>query len=195
MEDNRTFQNSSPNLDRFLTQKCGRAAIFWKRFQTIEENCRLFYADLRFRVDGFSSATSDCTSVPPLDALSKMHTSTVSSQSDDAFLASSDSLSPSRLPLDHPPSDMEEAVEQLRRRPEDELRRARTHHRRALKALQEGAYEALSAETRERLTRQFRSGLHALNRAIDETDAPERDEDTASSPSSTSLRDVFTGLW
>lgn len=133
-------------------------------------------------------------SLLPLDALAKMHTSTVPSPSDDAFLASSDSLSPARLPLDDPPSDMEEAIEKLQSRPEDELRRARKHHRRALKALQEGAYEALAEETRERLECQFRSGLHALNRALDGTAASEAEHDATSSPS-TSFRDVLTGLW
>lgn len=117
----------------------------------------------------------------------------VSSQSDEASPDSGDSFSPTNLPLDHPASSLEEAVEQLRCRPEEELRRARKHHRRALKALQDGAYEALSAETRDRLVHQFRSGLRALNQALDEagTSAP---EDTSAS-SSISLGDVLTGLW
>ncbi|WP_332314653.1 hypothetical protein [Salinibacter sp.] len=122
-----------------------------------------------------------------------MLTSTVSSQSGEASSTSSDSFSPARLPLDDPPSDLEEAVDQLRGRPDEELRRAHKHHRRALKALQEGAYEALSDDTRERLTHQFRSGLHALNKALDEPQAPEADADEPSS--SFSFRDVLTGLW
>ncbi|MEF8815479.1 MAG: hypothetical protein V5A20_02560 [Salinibacter sp.] len=117
----------------------------------------------------------------------------MSSQSGEASSTSSDSFSPARLPLDDPPSDLEEAVDQLRGRPDEELRRAHKHHRRALKALQEGAYEALSDDTRERLTHQFRSGLHALNKALDEPQAPEADADEPSS--SFSFRDVLTGLW
>jgi hypothetical protein len=31
-EDYFTFQNLSPNLDRFLTKDCGRLPTFWKRF-------------------------------------------------------------------------------------------------------------------------------------------------------------------
>jgi len=121
-----------------------------------------------------------------------MLTPTVSSQSDEASLNSDDSFSPAKLPLDHPASSFEEAVDQLRCQPEDELRRARKHHRRALTALQDGAYEALSAETRERLTHQFRSGLRALNQALDEAGTSNPDDGTSSS---TSLGDVLTGLW
>lgn len=124
-----------------------------------------------------------------------MLTSTVSSQSDEASPDSSDSFSPAKLPLDHPASSLEEAVEELRRRPKDELQRARKHHRRALKALQDGAYEALSEETRERLTNQFRSGLRALNQALDEAGASNNSDEDSSSSSSTSLGDVLTGLW
>ncbi|WP_263786777.1 hypothetical protein [Salinibacter grassmerensis] len=124
-----------------------------------------------------------------------MPTSTVSSQSDEASPDSGDSFSSAKLPLDHPASSLEEAVEELRRRPEDELRRARKHHQRALKALQNGAYEALSEETRGRLTNQFRSGLHALNQALDEVEASNGSDEGPSSSSSTSLGDVLTGLW
>lgn len=125
-------------------------------------------------------------------ALSNMLAPTVSAQSDEASPDSDGSFSPAKLPLDRPASSLEEAVEQLRGRPEDELRRARKHHRRALKALRDGAYEALSEETRERLTNQFRSGLRALNQALDEAGASNPDDGTSSS---TSLGDVLTGLW
>lgn len=118
----------------------------------------------------------------------------VSSQSDEASPDSGDSFSPANLPLDRPASSFEEAVEQLQGRPEEELRRAQKHHRRALKALQDGAYEALSAETRDRLVHQFRSGLRALNQALDEAGTSAPEENTSAS-SSISLGDVLTGLW
>lgn len=122
-----------------------------------------------------------------------MYTSkAVPSQSNDSSPLPSDSFSSAGLPLADVPSDFDEAVEQLAQRPEDELTQARTHHRRALKALQDGAYDALSDETRERLTQQFRLSLHALNQALDDTDAPEEDEP---SPSSSSFQDILTGLW
>jgi len=81
------------------------------------------------------------------------------------------------MPLDSPPSDFKEAVDALRQRPDEELRQARKHQRRALKALREGGYDALPEETREQLAQQFRTSLTALNEAL-ETNA------SAPSPSS-----------
>ena len=72
------------------------------------------------------------------------------------------------LPLTDRPSDYETLVEELEARPPDELRRARTHHRRALEALRGGAYESLSAETRAQLVQRFRINMKALNEALDE---------------------------
>lgn len=124
-----------------------------------------------------------------------MYTSkAVASQSNDSSSFSSDSLSSAGLPLADMPSDVEEAVEQLAQRPKDELHQARKHHRRALKALRDGAYDALSDETRERLTHQFRLNLRALNQALDDTGALEGDDGSAPPPSSSSLQDVLTGL-
>ena len=71
-----------------------------------------------------------------------------------------------QLPLDSPPADLDEAVEALRERPQDELQRARKHHRRALKALRKGAYEALPDDTRDQLIERFQTSLTALNRAL-----------------------------
>jgi len=120
----------------------------------------------------------------------------VSSQSNDAPSFSSDSFPSTGLPLPDEPSDFEDAVEQLAQQPEDELRHARKHHRRALTALRDGAYDALSDETRERLTQQFRCSLRALNRALDAPNAPDGEETSPPSHSSGSpLGDVFTGLW
>ena len=77
-----------------------------------------------------------------------------------------DPLPSVRLPLEFAPSDLDEAVQELTERPEDELRRARKHHRRALKALREDTYEALSEETREQLVRRLQTNLTALNRVF-----------------------------
>lgn len=125
-----------------------------------------------------------------------MYTSkAVPPQSNDSSSRSSDSFSSARLPLADVPSDFEEAVEQLAQRPEDELTQARTHHRRALKALRDGAYDALSDETRERLTKQFRLNLRALNQALGETGARTEEDESPPPPSSSSFQDVLTGLW
>lgn len=190
-EDYRTFQNSSPNLDRFLTKGCGRLPTLWKRFHE-PDGLVLRRVDLSRQIGNGPQARRNAAPFP--FALLNMLSPTVSPQSDEASSNSGDSFSPAHLPLDHPASSLEAAVEQLRCRPEEELRRARKHHRRALKALQDGAYEALSAETRDQLVHQFRSGLRALNQALDEAGTPAPEED-ASAPSSTSLGDVLTGLW
>lgn len=74
-----------------------------------------------------------------------------------------------RFPLDEPVSDVSEAAHELEQCPLTELRRARRHHRRALKSLRNGAYDALSASTRQRLIKRFRLNLKALNEALDKT--------------------------
>jgi len=92
------------------------------------------------------------------------------------------------MPIETPVENTEEAVEQLRQCSSTELRRARTHHRRALEALRNGGYNNLSDPTRKHLTDQLRSNLDALNRALatasPEAPSPtstegENDEDTA----------------
>lgn len=60
----------------------------------------------------------------------------------------------------------EAAVRTLRERDQDDLRRARRHHRRALEALKGGCYDALSDGTRERLVRRLTSDLEILNAAL-----------------------------
>lgn len=100
-----------------------------------------------------------------------------------------------QLPLESVPSDLDEAVQELTERPEDELRRARKHHRRALKALHENAYEALPEDTRERLIRRLQTNLTALNAAL-ETEASDDESPTSTRSSSSSLfRKAFTWLW
>lgn len=125
-----------------------------------------------------------------------MYTSTaVPSQSNDSSSFSSNSFSSAGLPLADVPSDFGEAVDQLADRPEDELIQARKHHRRALKALRDGAYDALSDDTRERLTHQFRLSLRALNQALGDADAHDGEDEPSPPPSSSSFQDVLTGLW
>lgn len=74
------------------------------------------------------------------------------------------------FPLDEPVSDLEEAIEELQQCPPSELRRARKHHRRALKALRDGAYEALSDGTRDQLIERFQTNLEAMNEALSTID-------------------------
>lgn len=81
--------------------------------------------------------------------------------------SSSDSFSRVRLPLETSPSDFDEAVRKLKQRPTDELRRARKHHRRALKALRNDGYEALPDPTRDRLIKRFQTNLTALNDVLE----------------------------
>ena len=106
-----------------------------------------------------------------------------------------DSLSSVQLPLESAPSDLDEAVQELTERPEDELRQARKHHRRALKALREDTYEALPEETREQLVRRLQTNLTALNAAL-ETEASDGESSASSRPSSSSLlRKAVMWLW
>jgi hypothetical protein len=52
------------------------------------------------------------------------------------------------------------------RSPED-LARARSHHRRALRALEAGGFDALETGTRQALIRRLKSDLDALDEALD----------------------------
>ena len=103
------------------------------------------------------------------------------------------------LPLTDRPSDYETLVEELEARPPDELRRARTHHRRALEALRGGAYESLSAETRAQLVQRFRINMKALNEALDEalddSDASADSSPRTSSSTSSLLQRAQTWIW
>lgn len=80
------------------------------------------------------------------------------------------------LPLEEPVSDVSAAAQELKQRPLTDLQRARQHHRRALKSLRNGAYDALSENTRLQLIKRFRTNLKALNEALkmsdDRTDTP-----------------------
>lgn len=118
-----------------------------------------------------------------------------SPQFDSSRSDSSDTLSSVQLPLEEPPSDYEKAVQELKERPADELHQARKHHRRALKALRDGAYSALSESTRERLVKRFHTNLKALNDALN---SGETDTDSASQsrrPASSLFRKALTWLW
>jgi len=101
--------------------------------------------------------------------------------------------SPVQLPLDTVPAEFEETVSKLRQRSRDELVRARKHHRRALKALREGAYDALPDETRDPLTEQLLTNLTALNEALEKPDASGETSQTENSYSV--LRTALTWLW
>lgn len=97
------------------------------------------------------------------------------------------------MPIEGPVEDTEAAVEQLQQCSSTELRRARTHHRRALASLENGGYNNLSDATRERLSDQLRSNLEALNRALatgtDDNSPPESPTPEGDAPS------LFTRLW
>jgi uncharacterized membrane protein YccC len=92
------------------------------------------------------------------------------------------------LPLDTRPDDLDELVRALRSCSPSDLRRARRHHRRALTALTDGCYDALSDETRRQLIRRLREDLTALNRALAATST--RPTDDAPRPP-----DRSSGLW
>ncbi|MFB6229874.1 MAG: hypothetical protein ABEL04_01860 [Salinibacter sp.] len=118
-----------------------------------------------------------------------MASSTAPSSQFDApdFDSEADDTFPSaQLPLRQPVADVEEAVRTLEGYPPDELRRARKHHRRALEALRDNAYNALSGDTRKRLVRRFRTNLRILNKALDAADDSDADRTVGSSPQSTS---------
>lgn len=109
--------------------------------------------------------------------------------------SSSSPLSSVQLPLDTSPKDFSEAVRKLKQRPTDELQRARKHHRRALKALRDDAYEALGDQTRTRLIERLQTNLTALNKAL-ETVEPEEALSSQSTNSASSLfQKALTWLW
>jgi hypothetical protein len=99
---------------------------------------------------------------------------------------------PVQLPLDTIPSEFEAAVAELKQRSRADLKRARKHHRRALTALEDGAYDALPDETRTQLTKQLHTSLAALNEALNEPDASEDESQTG--PSSL-LQKATSWLW
>lgn len=106
-----------------------------------------------------------------------------------------------RMPLEEPVDSFAEAVEKLQACSSTELRRARQHHRRALEALRDGGYSALSENTRNNLVSQLQSNLRALNQAIDATSGgdPSAEEGTTDAPAgdsfSSRFRALFQGLW
>lgn len=105
-----------------------------------------------------------------------------------------------QFPLDEPVSDLEEAVPKLTECSEVELQRARKHHRRAVQALRDGAYGALSARTREQLLKRLRQNLEALNVALRSKRSSETNANSQRSSSSQSgitgfrLRDLVSWL-
>lgn len=98
-----------------------------------------------------------------------MASSATPPSSPNSSYSSGDTFSSVRFPLEEPVSDLAEAVHKLEQRPSDQLRRARKHHRRALESLHNGAYDALSDRTRDRLVRRLHTNLEALNKALDAT--------------------------
>lgn len=104
-------------------------------------------------------------------------------------------LSSVQLPLEETPSDYEKVVQELKRRPADELRQARKHHRRALKALRHGAYTALSESTRERLAKRFHTNLKALNDALGSDESDANLSSQSRRPTSSLFRKALAWLW
>ncbi|MFO8099831.1 MAG: hypothetical protein R6T83_09465 [Salinibacter sp.] len=92
-----------------------------------------------------------------------------------------------RLPIETRPDDPDALIQALQGCSADDLRRARRHYRRALRALTDGRYSALSDETRRRLIGHMREDLTALNRALASTSA------SAPSDNPSSVRP--SGLW
>lgn len=91
------------------------------------------------------------------------------------------------LPLDDPPSNIDELTRQLKTCSPADLRRAHRQHRRALEALTSGRYDGLSDDTRDALIGQLRTHLTALNRA---RRAPEE-----SSSAEADFWTLLKGLW
>jgi len=161
-----------------MTQDSPQLGTFWKRFQNDDE-----VLAARLLSDTLSQSSTS------------MHlTASSFSQSDASRTPSSDTFSSVRLPLETPPSDFEEAVQKLRQRPGDELRRARKHHRRALKALRDDGYEALPDSTRERLISRFQENLTALNEAL-KTEEPTTETPSTEDSASSLLQKALTWLW
>lgn len=123
-----------------------------------------------------------------------MHSSTASSPNS---TPSHDSFSSIQLPLETRPDDPEKTVQQLKQRPTDDLKRARKHHRRALRALQDGAYDALPEETRTQLIKRLRGNLRALNKALEASTrtANPSTKKTRSTASSSLFQKALTWLW
>lgn len=162
-----------------MTQDSPRLGIFWKRFQD----------------DDDVLAARLLSDSPSLQSFNSMHlTASSFSQSDASRTPSNDTFSSVRLPIETPPSDFEEAVQKLKQRPSDELRRARKHHRRALKALRDDAYEALPENTRDRLISRFQENLTALNEAL-KTEEPTPETPSTEDSASSLLQKALTWLW
>ncbi len=105
-----------------------------------------------------------------------------------------------RLPIEEPIDDFEDAVENLKACSPTELRRAYRHHRRAIEALQEGGYNALSEATRNDLLAHLRCNLKALNEALDATarspsDSMSSDAEDPGDSLSSRARSFVQGLW
>lgn len=114
------------------------------------------------------------------------------SQSDVRSVRVTDNGSSIGLPLETIPSEFEAAVRELKQRSRKDLQQARKHHRRALKALHEGAYDALPEETREQLTKQLHTNLKALNEALEDGTASDTEPD---SDASSLFHKALTWLW
>lgn len=107
------------------------------------------------------------------------------------------------MPIDGPVTNPQEAAEKLRQCSVEELKRARRHHRRALKSLQNGGYGALSDGTRDDLIERLRTELEALNQALnepnqtpDESTTGRESDGTSDRPLSfVSLRSLTNWLW
>ena len=99
------------------------------------------------------------------------------------------------LPLTNRPDDPDELVHALRDCSPDDLRRARRHHRRALKALADGRYNALSDQTRHRLIERLREDLTALNRALSSSSTNPTDSAPTPPDRSSGLWSFLNELW
>lgn len=107
-----------------------------------------------------------------------------------------------RMPLEEPVENLEEAVRELRECSSTKLRRARQHHERALEALQNGGYNALSDATRSHLVDRLRNNLRALKRALDAksdscraSGSSENQNTSFQNSFSSRFRAFFHGLW
>ena len=99
------------------------------------------------------------------------------------------------LPIETRPDDPDELVQALRGCSPNELRRARRHHRRALKALTNGRYNALSDQTRERLIGRLREDLTALNQALAASSTNPADDAPTPPNRSSGLWSFLKELW
>lgn len=99
------------------------------------------------------------------------------------------------LPLTNRPDDPDELVHALCDCSPEDLRRARRHHRRALKALADGHYNALSDQTRRRLIERLRKDLTALNRALSSSSTSPTDNAPTPPNRSSGLWSFLSKLW